>query len=202
MPPIHISTSKIQKLKDEIDFLPNELVVELSNLGINEPQALQICQHKWLGKDLLNLSKSHVHLVKEAADLITNKIFSLINDKHRGLYELVNKTTFLDFLEIVNDKTLSKSEAYQELFPYLLSKESNIDIKQLAIDKNLIKSNDNNQLQLLVDEVLTTFPEKVTEYKKGKKGLIGFFIGQIKMKSQQSFDATQLTKLLEDRLNQ
>jgi aspartyl-tRNA(Asn)/glutamyl-tRNA(Gln) amidotransferase subunit B len=35
-----------------------------------------------------------------------------------------------------------------------------------------------------VDEVLAANPDKVTEYRKGKKGLIGFFMGEVMKQSQ------------------
>jgi aspartyl-tRNA(Asn)/glutamyl-tRNA(Gln) amidotransferase subunit B len=39
-------------------------------------------------------------------------------------------------------------------------------------------------LEKIVDEVLAANPDKVAEYRKGKKGLIGFFMGEVMKKSQ------------------
>jgi 2-polyprenyl-6-methoxyphenol hydroxylase-like FAD-dependent oxidoreductase len=36
----------------------------------------------------------------------------------------------------------------------------------------------------LFPEVVAAMPEKVAEYKKGKKGLIGLFVGEVKKKSK------------------
>ena len=43
----------------------------------------------------------------------------------------------------------------------------------LAHQLNLLQDSDANKITAWVDEVLNSLPEKVVEFKKGKKGLIG-----------------------------
>ncbi len=45
-------------------------------------------------------------------------------------------------------------------------------------------------------------PDKVSEYKKGKKGLIGLFVGEVKKRSGGKADPKLVTQLLEQKLNQ
>jgi aspartyl-tRNA(Asn)/glutamyl-tRNA(Gln) amidotransferase subunit B len=52
-----------------------------------------------------------------------------------------------------------------------------------------------------VDQVLAASPEKVAEYKKGKKGLIGVFIGDVKKISKGKADPKITTKILEEKLS-
>ena len=44
-------------------------------------------------------------------------------------------------------------------------------------------------------------PEKVKEYQKGKKGLIGLFVGEVKKKSKGKADPKIVTEMLERKLN-
>ncbi|MEP6845937.1 MAG: hypothetical protein ABI861_08030 [Panacibacter sp.] len=44
-------------------------------------------------------------------------------------------------------------------------------------------------------------PDKVKEYKKGKKGLIGLFVGEVKKMSRGKADPKKVTELLEEKLN-
>jgi aspartyl-tRNA(Asn)/glutamyl-tRNA(Gln) amidotransferase subunit B len=55
-------------------------------------------------------------------------------------------------------------------------------------------------LEQWVNEVLSKHPDKVTEYKKGKKGLIGLFVGEVKKISQGKADPKLSTQLLEKKL--
>ncbi len=60
-------------------------------------------------------------------------------------------------------------------------------------------SND-DELEGWVNEVLASMPEKVKEYQKGKKGLIGLFVGEVKKRSKGKADPKKTTALLEERL--
>ena len=65
---------------------------------------------------------------------------------------------------------------------------------------NLLQERNEDALQQLIDEVLNNMPETVTEYKKGKKGLIGLFVGEVKKRSKGKADPKKTTALLEDKL--
>jgi aspartyl-tRNA(Asn)/glutamyl-tRNA(Gln) amidotransferase subunit B len=45
-------------------------------------------------------------------------------------------------------------------------------------------------------------PEKVSEYKKGKKNLTGLFAGEVKKKSKGKADMQAVIKILSEKLNQ
>jgi aspartyl-tRNA(Asn)/glutamyl-tRNA(Gln) amidotransferase subunit B len=43
-------------------------------------------------------------------------------------------------------------------------------------------------------------PDKVAEYQKGKKGLIGLFVGEVKKLSKGKADPKMVTSLLQEKL--
>ena len=51
------------------------------------------------------------------------------------------------------------------------------------------------------DKVNQEFIDKVKEYQKGKKGLIGLFVGEVKKRSKGKADPKIVTELLEQKLN-
>ena len=71
---------------------------------------------------------------------------------------------------------------------------------QIANELNLIQESNSNAVENWVDEVLAALPEKVTEYKKGKKGLIGLFIGEVKKLSKGKADIIMVNEILEQKL--
>jgi aspartyl-tRNA(Asn)/glutamyl-tRNA(Gln) amidotransferase subunit B len=58
------------------------------------------------------------------------------------------------------------------------------------------------ELENWVNTALDKMPEKIKEYKKGKKGLIGLFVGEVKKISKGKADPKIVTELLEQKLNQ
>jgi aspartyl-tRNA(Asn)/glutamyl-tRNA(Gln) amidotransferase subunit B len=72
---------------------------------------------------------------------------------------------------------------------------------QLAINLNLIQTDDQAQIMEWVKEALDKMPDKVLEYKKGKKGLLGLFVGEVKKISKGKADPRLTNQLLIQKLD-
>jgi aspartyl-tRNA(Asn)/glutamyl-tRNA(Gln) amidotransferase subunit B len=73
--------------------------------------------------------------------------------------------------------------------------------REYASANNLIQTQSTETIEIWVEEVLAANPEKVAEYKKGKKGLIGLFVGEVKKKSNGKADPKTTTQILEQKLS-
>jgi aspartyl-tRNA(Asn)/glutamyl-tRNA(Gln) amidotransferase subunit B len=76
------------------------------------------------------------------------------------------------------------------------------DPETLAAAFNLLQENDSSSIEAWVQEVITTMPDKVKEYRNGKKALLGLFAGQVKKLSKGKADMQQVNTILEKVLNQ
>jgi aspartyl-tRNA(Asn)/glutamyl-tRNA(Gln) amidotransferase subunit B len=81
-----------------------------------------------------------------------------------------------------------------------LIKEPNAVVPALAQSLGIIQESNSGELEAWVDAVLASMPDKVKEYQKGKKGLIGLFVGEVKKHSKGKADPQATTKLLEEKL--
>jgi aspartyl-tRNA(Asn)/glutamyl-tRNA(Gln) amidotransferase subunit B len=61
--------------------------------------------------------------------------------------------------------------------------------------------NDTDTLEAWVDKAIASMPDKVIEYQKGKKGLIGLFIGEVKKLSKGQADPNKVSSLLAQKLS-
>ena len=73
---------------------------------------------------------------------------------------------------------------------------------EIAKELNVLQEKNDDTLQSWIDEVLASMPEKVSEYKKGKKNLTGLFAGEVKKKSKGKADMQAVIKILSEKLNQ
>jgi len=100
----------------------------------------------------------------------------------------------------VTNLKVSGSIAYQKLFPLLLASPTQ-SAQALAEQHDLIQSNDDNFLEDIAKQVIAQSPDKVKAYQNGKKGLIGFFMGNLMKASKGKADPKKgneiLRKLLE-----
>ena len=58
----------------------------------------------------------------------------------------------------------------------------------------------NTAIEAVVDEVLAANPDKVEQYRGGKTGLIGFFVGQCMKKTQGQGNPKVINELLAEKL--
>lgn len=72
----------------------------------------------------------------------------------------------------------------------------------LIQELDLAQDANTDQLHTWAKQVLDAMPDKVEEYKKGKKGLIGLFMGEVKKQSKGKADPKQVTAILESLLHQ
>ena len=65
---------------------------------------------------------------------------------------------------------------------------------------NLIQEDNIESLVDWINEVIAAMPDKVKEYRSGKKGLIGLFAGEVKKKSKGKADMQKVNALLLEKL--
>ncbi len=139
-------------------------------------------------------------LFKPAANLVIQKLAPWSAQTGTALAGCpVSPAHWLELLTLVHQNQISATAAYQGLFPAMLEKPG-AAATQLAAELNLLQNSDQAFLEQLADEVLARFPDKVQEYRKGKKGLIGLFMGELMKASRGKADPKAATRLLEERL--
>ena len=75
------------------------------------------------------------------------------------------------------------------------------DPLQIATELNLIQESDSGSVETWVTAIIEKMPDKVKEYKAGKKGLIGLFAGEVKKLSKGKADMNVVNKILAEKLN-
>lgn len=146
-----------------------------------------------LGKELSNY--------QVAANWILGPVKTYLNE-HAHLpaqqYPL-SAAQLAELIKLVETQQVSHSTATQKLLPLLLQDATQNPL-QLAQQNSWLQNSDSDTLETLIDEVLNTMPEKVQEYRKGKKGLLGLFVGEVMKKSKGSADPKMVNQLMTKKL--
>jgi len=74
------------------------------------------------------------------------------------------------------------------------------DPDELVESMGLEKMSDPDELGAIVDTVLAEWPDKVSEYREGKKSLIGLFVGEVMKQTGGAADPATAKSLLVERL--
>ena len=100
---------------------------------------------------------------------------------------------------MVEKNSVSYSIATQKILPILL-KNPEQNPETIAIENNWLQNSDSASLEQIIDEVLAAMPDKVAEYQKGKKGLLGLFVGEVMKKSKGTADPKITNQLVVSKL--
>ncbi|MBM3415126.1 MAG: Asp-tRNA(Asn)/Glu-tRNA(Gln) amidotransferase subunit GatB [Bacteroidetes bacterium] len=102
-------------------------------------------------------------------------------------------------ISLVESGKLSFSTASSRLFPMLLNDPA-ADPEELAEKNNLLQESDLSSVGPVIDNVLKKFADKVAEYKKGKKGLLALFAGEVIKQTKGKADPKMTHELLIEKL--
>ena len=202
LPPLIVSDDFIAQVKQDMPKLPQELLEEYTQkLKLSEYDARVLIDSKEISdyfQELIQFTQNY----KAACNWLTGDIKGYL--KKEGLnmkdFTLLPKKLAI-LISLVEEGSVSYSTAAQKIFPVLVEEED-IHPRKFAEENNLIQNSDGHFLKNLIDEVLKQFPDKVAQYKAGKKGLMGLFVGQIMKKSQGKADPKEASKLLSEILDQ
>ncbi|HET9825168.1 MAG TPA: Asp-tRNA(Asn)/Glu-tRNA(Gln) amidotransferase GatCAB subunit B, partial [Chitinophagaceae bacterium] len=138
---------------------------------------------------------------KPAANWMLGPVKSWLNDNNADIDQFpLQPKQIAAIIKLVEDGKLSFSVASGRLFNELI-RDPNVDPATIAEHKNLLQESNADHIENLIDEVLNKFPEKVREYKKGKKGLIGLFVGEVMKLSKGKADPKITNDILSEKLN-
>lgn len=137
---------------------------------------------------------------KAAANWLQGPVWSARNEQGLALKDFpVKPSSLARLIQLVEEGRLSFSIASSRIFPVLL-KDRSAEPLDIAVSLNLLQSSDTSEIAAWVEQALAKMPDKVTEYRKGKKGLIGLFVGEVKKLSKGKADPRLTNQLLLEKL--
>ncbi len=201
LPPVKLNEEYIEKIKATLPELPWHLFNSLvEDYGLSDYEAELLTADKETALFFLQMTEE-TGSYKSAANLLINRVLPYLSEKGLGLSEFPLSTKRLaEFIQLIDEGKLSTSSAYQRLFPEMvLHPEQNAST--LAESLNLIQSSDSGFIEKIVEEVLEKNPAKVEEYRSGRKGLLGFFMGEIMKASKGIAEPKSTTDILRKKLD-
>lgn len=200
--PFFISDELLESVKQSIPALPKQLEIKYQGeYGLSVYDAKVICEDKstsdFFESIILN-TPNH----KAAANWLLGPVRSYLNEKNVEINEFsLPATTIAELIKLIDEGKINFSIASSKIFPLLIQQPAKDPI-EIIMELNLLQERNDDTVTLWVDEVISKMPEKVSEYKKGKKALIGLFAGEVKKLSKGKADMQVVNKILTEKLNQ
>jgi aspartyl-tRNA(Asn)/glutamyl-tRNA(Gln) amidotransferase subunit B len=198
--PVVVTGEMISQVQSSLPPLPWDLFHRFtSGYELSSYDAAILCENP----DLAGYFDALARIVpqrKTAANFLIGPLKALMAEKKISFTGFpLPPSTLAELITLIESGKISFTVATQKLLPLLFDNPT-AKPETLAAQHNLFQSSDEDYLQKIIDELLRSFPEKVSEYRKGKKGLLGFFMGEAMKQSGGKADPARCQTLLKESL--
>lgn len=202
LPPVVLTREYVEAIAASLPELPEQLVQRLRDqYGLSAYDASLIGAEQNMAEYFEQVI-SFIPDPKAAANWINGPVRSWLNESGDAADVFpVPAQRLAELIGLIGEGKLSFSVASQEVFPAII-REPGIRVPELAARLNVLITAGADEMERLADEVLQLFPDKVREYKNGKKGVLGLFMGEFMKRSKGKADPKTASRLIETKLEE
>jgi len=202
LPPFNITDKYINDISRSMPVLPEQLKEKyITQYALSEYDASVISNDKE-DADFFESLILHTKHFKPAANWMLGPLKFYCNENNISIAVFpLPVSTIASLIELTESGKVNFNNASTRMLQELIKNPGETALS-IATSLNLIQESDSGAIENWVDEVIASMPDKIKEYKSGKKGLIGLFAGEVKKKSKGKADMQLVNKLLAEKLNQ
>lgn len=199
--PFILKDDFIEEIRRQIPALQKERIQKYTmQYQLTQYDAEVITEERELA-DYFEQLISFTQNYKAAANWILGPVKTWVNEHNSSINELPVLPKNMGLLiALIDEGKINFTIASQKIFPLML-KEPGLDPADIAYRENLLQQSDATEIENWVSQVLNRLPQKVDEFKKGKKGLMGLFVGEVMKLSKGKADPQMTNQLLNEKLN-
>ncbi len=204
--PYDLSDEFIEGVRAKLPELPDEKAARFQKTwALSAYDARHLVEQKACadlferGMELVG-EKDAQQYAKPLANLIINDVIGWQNahDDADIAHSPLSPERAVQLIGLQLDDTLSSKQA-KEVFALIFEEDKDPD--QIVEEKGMAQVSDTGAIEAVVDAVLADNPDKVEQYKAGKTGLIGFFVGQCMKSMAGQGNPKIINQMLEEKLS-
>lgn len=137
---------------------------------------------------------------KAAANWITGPVKNFLSVNEMAIDEFsVHAADIAALINLIDEGKINFGIATQKIFPALINNPS-LKIMDYIESNELNLQTSKNEIDQFINAALEKHAQKIPEYKKGKKGLMSLFVGEVMKNSNGKADAQLVTKKIIEKL--
>jgi aspartyl-tRNA(Asn)/glutamyl-tRNA(Gln) amidotransferase subunit B len=200
LPPFFISDETIESIRSSMPALQSEVKQKLiKEYELSTLDAEQLSNDTELSNFFFELTRQTTNN-KAAANWILGPIRNHLTAKEISFDETdLQPQSIVQLIELIDKGKISYGIAVQKILPEIF-KNPSLNIVQFTEENDLYIRSSQGEIEMLIEAALSKHSEKITEYKKGKKGLISLFVGEVMKLSKGKADAKLVTEKIIEKL--
>ncbi len=198
--PLEVDRAWVEKLRKTLPELPDEKITRFEKeYGLKRKEAWVLVEEQ----DVAHWYEEVVRVYgkpRTVYNWLTGEIFRYLNENNVSITELrITPSHLADLLRLVDDGTINRNTAKSVLQEMLATGK---DAKRIVDEKGLAQVSDEAALAAIVDDIIAAHPDEVHRYRGGKKGLFGWFVGQVMRATRGKANPDLVRKLLSQKLDE
>ncbi len=180
IPYLYLTDNDIEKIKATLPLTPLEREKAYLEKGISEINIFKILNNKPLSDYINNFLDTNIDF-KVASNILLGDISSYLNKNSMNILDInLSKDRFIELVSALSTNKIS-SKTFKIILEDFLETDKSIDA--LLKEKDLIEMKD-DEIESFIENVLSSYPNQVEEYKNGKTNLFKFLMGMVMKESK------------------
>ncbi len=201
--PFRISEDQLSSIAAGLPHLPEQRMVSyIKELQLSEYDAALLTDERYLSDYFDELVEDHPGIKpKSFANWLSGPVKGWLNEEGKEMEDFpLSASQLASLISLVEKGRCSFTAASGKLFQEYL-KQPDSSVEELANQLNLLQVSDISSIEPVIEEVLMKMAGKVEEYKKGKKGLLALFVGEVMKQTRGQADPKLTNELIIKKIN-
>ncbi len=202
MQPLELSEEAVEKVKKAMPPLPRDLYKRYTEeLGLSDYDAGILTESKPTAlyyEEIIKYTENY----KAAANKVIGEVKTYLNRTATRIEDFpVKPEKIAALIRLTDENKVSHSVASQQIFP-LMPDNPDKDPEDLARENDLLQESDDNALEAMARKAVAAYPDKAEAYRKGNKGLLGLFMGEVMKLSDRKANPKMASDILKKILEE
>ena len=205
--PIEITDEQIERIRSTMPELPSQTRARYTaEFGLSEYDASRLTENT----DISRWFDTAVNSKKENAKSIANWMISELfahpenwdeKNKKSGIVDemrIITPSDLSELVEMISEKVVNGKQA-KDIFIKMLDGEGGTP-REIADKFGMKQMTDTGAIEKIIDDVIASNPSQVEQYKSGKVGLLGFFVGNVMKATGGTANPAVVNEILRNKL--
>ena len=205
--PLEIDDETIERIRKNLPELPSATRARYTQeFGLSEYDAARLTESTNISHWYDTAVSGNTKRAKPIANWMISELFAHPenwdekNEKSGTVdgMRIITPSDLADLVDMLAENTINGKQA-KEIFIKMLDGESGTP-REIADKFGMKQMTDTGAIETIVDEVIAANPAQVEQYKSGKVGLLGFFVGNVMKKTGGTANPAVVNEILRNKL--
>ncbi len=207
--PLDIDEETIERIRRTMPELPAATRARyINDLGLAEYDAARLTENTDISKWFDAAVGDKKQRAKGVANWMISELFAhpenwdeknAVDASEQGIARIIRPSDLAELVDMISENAVNGKQA-KEIFIKMLDGENGTP-REIAEKFGMKQITDTGAIEKAVDDVISANPAQVEQYKSGKVGLLGFFVGNVMKATGGKANPAVVNEILKNKLS-